>query len=201
MSLNNYTDLQAAVSGWASRADSTVVSRIPDFIRLGEERLWQRVRSQWGIEHATLTIPGGQNWVALPTGWLAFKRITSAAEPRIEYMAPDALEDLPQPGDATKYSIEGGRLLYGQTPSAPLVLTTKFYKMPGLLATAGTTWLMDRAPSIYLYAALIESAIFVKNPDKVAEYGALLDKAIDNFQSAERAAVVSGSRLRMPGRQ
>lgn len=197
MALSSYTDLQDAVKDWASRFDTTVSNRVPDFIRLGEERLWQRVRAQWGIEHTTLTIPANQNWVALPAGWLEFKRIKSAAESRIEYMSADALEDLPPPGDATKYSIEGGRLIYGQTPAADLVLTTKYYKMPGLLATSGTTWLLERAPSIYLYAALIELAIFTKNPERTAEYGALLDKAIENFQSADEASLVSGSRLRM----
>lgn len=195
MALSSYTDLQTAVKDWTARFDSTVANRVPDFIRLGEERLWQRVRSQWGVESATLTVPAGQNWVALPTGWLAFKRIRSAAEPRMEYMSPDTLEDLPYDGDPTKYSIEGGRFLYGQTPSVNLDLTIKYFRHPGLLATVATTWLLERAPSIYLYAALIEAAIFVKNSDKVAEYGSLLDKAIDSFQSADLAAQISGSRL------
>ncbi len=110
-------------------------------------------------------------------------------------MSADVLEDLPYDGDPSKYSIEGGRLLYGQTPSVNLDLSIKYFKHPGLLETAGTTWLLDRAPSIYLYAALIEAAIFVKNDAKVAEYGSLLDKAIDNFQSADLAAQISGSRL------
>ncbi|MBT2322524.1 hypothetical protein J7E62_09220 [Variovorax paradoxus] len=197
MALSNYTDLQLAVKEWAARFDTSVVSRVPDFIRLGEERIWERVRISWGITPATLTIPAGQNWVALPSDWLAFKRIRSATVTRIEYMAPDALEDMPEPGDASKYSIEGGRLLYGQTPTANLDLQVKYYQHPGLLSTAATTWLLTRAPSIYLYAALLEAAIFVKNTAKVAEFGSLLDKAIASLDSADRAAQISGSRLRM----
>ncbi|KWT94683.1 MULTISPECIES: hypothetical protein [unclassified Variovorax] len=197
MTISNYTDLQTAVSAWAARGDSTVVGRVPDFIRLAEERIWQRVRVSWGIASDTLTIVAGQNWVALPDDWLAFKRIRSATEPRIEYMAPDALEDLAPCGNPRAYSLEGGRLLYGQTPSADLVLDVKYYQHPGLLEIAPTNWLLTRAPSVYLYASLLEAAIFVKNPDKVAEFGSLLDKAINGLKGADEAAQISGSRLRM----
>ena len=204
MSVANYTDLQLAVKEWSNRFDTTVAGRVPDFIRLAEERIWQTgervVRSQWGVVSAPLVVPAGQNWVALPADWLAFARIRSDAQPRIEYMSPDALEDLPQPGSAKNYSIEGGRLLYGQTPGADLSLTAKYYADPGLLEVVGTTWLIKKAPSIYLYASLLEAAIFVKNSAKVSEFGSLLDKALVGFDSVERASVISGSRLRTPGR-
>lgn len=204
MTISNYTDLQTAVKDWSNRFDTTVAARVPDFIRLAEERIWQTgehvVRSQWGVTNAPLVVPAAQNWVALPTDWLGFVRIRSSAEPRIEYLPPDQLEGLPQPGNASKYSVEGGRLLYGQTPGANLTLTVRYYAHPGLLATVATTWLLQKAPSIYLYAALLEAAIFIKNSAKVSEFGALLDKALVGFDSVERASLISGGRLRTPGR-
>jgi len=204
VALANYTDLQAAVKDWTARFDSSVVNRVPDFIRLGEERIWQDgenvVRSQWGIKHDTLIVPGGQNWVALPSDWLAFARVRTPDQPRIEYMAADALEDLPRPGKANAYSIEGGRFIYGQTPQTDLTLTVKYYQHPGLLSAAGNTWLLAKAPSIYLYAALLECAIYVKNSAKIAEFGSLLGKAVNGFDSVERGDMTRGGRLRAPGR-
>lgn len=204
MALATYTDLQAAVKDWAARFDSSVVTRVPDFIRLGEERIWQTgekvVRSQWGIKHDTLIVPGGQNWVALPSDWLAFERVRTSDQPRVEYMPADQLEDLPSPGQADAYSIEGGRFLYGQTPQSSLTLTVKYYQHPGLLSAAGNTWLLAKAPSIYLYSALLECAIYVKNSDKVAEFGALLNKAVNGFDSVEQGDLLRGGRLRVQGR-
>jgi hypothetical protein len=198
MSLSNYTDLKTSVQAWLARGDSLVIDRIPDFIRLGEERIGRRLRISGMVSlPITLTIAAGQNWVALPDDFLEFKRIRSDAEPLIEYMAPDALSDLPPSGDASKYSIEGRRLMYGQTPAADLSLTVKYYQRPPYLSGAASTWLLTEAPSVYLYAALVEGAMFIKNSAKAGEWGTLFDKAVDELQSVDDAAAVSGSRLRM----
>lgn len=201
MALDNYSALKTSVQAWLARGDSLVIDRIPDFIRLGEERIGRRLRVSGMVSlPTTLTIPAGQNWVALPTDWLAFKRVRSAAEPRIEYMTPDALEDLPPAGDASKYSIEGRRLLFGQTPGTDLALTVRYYQRPPYLQDATSTWLLTEAPSVYLYAALVEGAMFVKNSAKAGEWGTLFDKAVDELQSADEAAAISGSVLRVQRR-
>jgi hypothetical protein len=206
VSFVNYADLKAAVSAWAARGDSTVTDRVDDFIRLGEQRIWETgehvVRNDlWGLSGpTTLAVGAGTNYASLPADFLGFARVRSATEPRIEYMSPDALEDLPSPGRANVYSIEGGRLVYGQTVGLSTPLTVRYYQHPGFLVTVGTTWLYQRAPSVYLYAALIEQALFVKNSAKVAEWGTLLEKAINGLESASRAALAGGGRLRVPGR-
>src|SRR6478735_1858379 len=111
MSLNNYVDLTEAVKDWSAKFTTSVSARVPDFIRLAEERIWISgelvLRSQWGVERANLTIPAGLNYASLPAGWLRFVRVRSASESLIEYMSPDMLEDLPAPGNAAKYSVEG----------------------------------------------------------------------------------------------
>lgn len=216
--ITDYGTLQSAVQDWANRMDSSVVARTQDMIRLGEDRIFRTnpavqnagvIRSQWMITRATLTIPAGQNWVALPTDWLAFARITLPTVPAIdgsqsnevEYVMPDLLEDLPTPGNANLYSIEGGRLLYGlPQPAGGLdqPLSVKYYAHPGNLSSSLTsTWLLQQAPSIYLYAALVEAAIYLKRLDKAQEYQGRLDGSIEGFKSQEKAALISGSRLRM----
>lgn len=198
MPFSNYTELKTSVQAWLARGDSLVIDRIPDFIRLGEERINRDLRVAAMIAPpSTLTIVAGQNWVDLPDDWLEFKRVRSAAEPLIEYMSPDALEDLPPNGDASKYSIEGYRLIYGQTPTANLALTVRYYAWIPFLATNPTTWLLDLAPSIYLYAALLEGALFTKNSKAAGEWGTLYDKAVAALQGTDEAATISGSRLRL----
>lgn len=202
MPFSTYAELKTSVQAWMARGDSLVIDRIPDFIRLGEERINRDLRvSDMIAAPITLTIVAGQNWVALPADFLEFKRIRSDAEPRIEYMSPDALEDLEPCGDASKYSIEGRRLLYGQTPDADLPLAARYYaQIPVLDDSTATTWLLEKAPSVYLYASLIEGALFTKNSKAAGEWGSLYDKAIAALQGTDEAAAVSGSTLRMQRR-
>lgn len=200
MSISTYTELQSAVADWAARADSTFTGRATDFIRLGEERIWRDLRVSQMIATTTLTIPGGSNSVALPTNWVEFKRITSADQDRIEYIDADTLQELNEWGDPTKYSIEGGNLLYGQTPTSNLPLTARFYTRADYLSVTPTNWLLTAYPSVYLYASLLEAMVFLKNSAKAGEYGTLYDKAIDSVETSDRAAMVSGSRLRMRAR-
>lgn len=198
MALESYALLKTAIQSWATRTDSPFTSKIPDFIRLAEERIWQTLRvSDMVSLPYLLTVPAAQNWVALPDDWLAFKRVQSPSYPRIEYLAPDALYDLPSDGDAALYSIEGRRFLYGQTPAASVALTVRYYQHPGLLTDSlSTNWLLSKAPSIYLYGALLEAYIFAKNPQKVAEYGKLYDDAVQRLMSSDKAALISGGALR-----
>lgn len=197
MSLANYADLQLSVKDWLARFDSTVSNRVPDFIRLGEERIWNRVRLSPGVEPLSgLVVGAGTNYGTLPTNFLAFKRLSTSRYPTIDYMTPDALARLPLPGRGDRYTIEGGRLYLGETGAAPVTLTGAYYKHPGYLSDAGTTWLLVRWPSIYLYAALLEASLFLKNSARVGEFGTLLDRAIEGADSSDRAAMISGGPLR-----
>jgi hypothetical protein len=201
MAIDTYAGLQDSVKGWLARNDQLVIARIPDFIRLGEERIGRKLRVSGMVAPAALTIPANQNYVALPTDWLAFKRIRSATRPRIEYMSPDALESLPPSGDDSKYSIEGGLLLYGVTPIADTALDIRYYQRPPYLAASGdTNWLLTSAPSLYLYAALAEAQMFLKNPDGAAQWGSMFEKTATEMQGIDEAAMISGGRLRMSPR-
>lgn len=213
MTIVDYGTLQSAVQDFANRIDSSVVARTGDMIRLAEDRIWRTnpngvIRSQSMITRVPLVIPAGQNWVALPSDWLAFSRLTLPSVPaldgsqsnELEYVSPDRLEDLPPPGNANLYSIEGGRLLYGlpqQAGGLDQTINAKYFAHPGnLSASLTSTWLLQQAPSIYLYAALVECAIYVKRLDKAQEYQGRLDGSIAGFMSTEKAALISGSRIR-----
>lgn len=203
MALDNYVNLTAAVQDWSAKFTTSVAARVPDFIRLAEERIWisgeQVLRSQWGVTRANITIPAGLNYAALPEGWLRFVRVRSATEPLIEYMSPDMLEDLPAPGNTTKYSVEGGKILYGLAAGSTVdqVLDVRYMQHPGNLDAVATHWAIQRAPSIFLYGSLLEAALYVKNAEKVAEYGSMFKRAIEGFMAVERADMIAGSRLRI----
>jgi hypothetical protein len=202
VSFNSYAALKASVQLWLARNDILVTGTIPDFIRLGEERIAGKLRVSQMVVRTTLVVPAASNYVALPTDWLGFKQVGSLDYPQIEYMPTGDLLNLPGSGRADRYSIEGGKLYFGQTVTAPLTLNIAYYQAVPLLSVlgaAGSTWLLLKAPSVYLYATLIEAALFVKKADKAEEWGMLMDKACDALETQDAAAMISGSTLRSSG--
>ena len=203
MAMTNYTELQASVLAWSARADTAFTSMVPDFIRLGEERIWRDLRVNRMIEFGTLTILAGQNWVALPSNWVEFDSVTfddGGQQRKLEYRSYDALLVENESAGRYYYSIKGTRLIYGFTPSSDTNLDVTYFKRADPLATTSTNWLLTDSPSVYLYSALLEGAVYAKNAAKVGEYGTLFDKSMAQIQDADGSAKVSGSRLRMVAR-
>jgi len=203
MAMTNYTELQASVLAWSARADTAFTSMVPDFIRLGEERIWRDLRVNRMIEFGTLTILAGQNWVALPSNWVEFDSVTfddGGQQRKLEYRSYDALLVENESAGRYYYSIKCTRLIYGFTPSSDTNLDVTYFKRADPLATTSTNWLLTDSPSVYLYSALLEGAVYAKNAAKVGEYGTLFDKSMAQIQDADGSAKVSGSRLRMVAR-
>lgn len=206
MALNSYAALKIAVTDWVARMDSKLVAHVDDFITLAEVRIWDRVRLRAGLlQNQTLTVLAGQSTAALPSDFLGLHRIEGAGLPRMVYTSPDVLldDDYAQTGSQTDYSIEGTQFILGAAPDADTYLTYSYYKRPAALSGASDAdlWLLLARPNIYLYAALLEAAIFMKEgggKDQTGKYGSLLDKAIADANMADNAAKwPRGQRLQM----
>ena len=68
MSLNNYTELQAAVASWLTRTDQT--ANIPDFIRLYEADANRRIRIRANQSTEQVTLSQGNALAVLPSDFL-----------------------------------------------------------------------------------------------------------------------------------
>lgn len=205
MALGNYNDLQAAVKAWAARGDMNFGSNVPEFIVLAEERIWKNLRCSHMLSAPTvLNIPDGLNYVPLPADWLGFERLVNPSANDGEdlvYQPQSTLSTLGPTGDGSVYSLEGRYLYYGQAGMSPggTDLTTLYYKHPGALSAVSTTWLLTFFPTVYLMGALWAGAVFLKNTQKAAEYDRFFINAIEGIYSQDRAAMISGGRLRRRG--
>ena len=71
-----------------------------------------------------------------------------------------------EPSTECFYAIDGRQLLF----SAPVAdVTLRYYKRSSPLINTDTNWLFAADPGLYLYAALIEVAVFSKQPDTEAQ--------------------------------
>jgi hypothetical protein len=198
MALATYTDLQASVASWLSRADLT--DQIPDFIALAESAIGTDVRLRDQLTVTTLATVASQEYVALPTDWLEFKYIKHAGT-ALTYLPPDRIRGQNEaPGyyssaQMMNYSIEGSRLLLSPAPAAVITLDVSYYaKLPALSATP-TNYLLTKYPQIYLYKALANASRFLMDDQRAMYWDSQYEAEVQKAHGADLRALSSGSPL------
>ncbi len=68
--------------------------------------------------------------------------------------------------------------------------------IPPLSDAQPTNWLLDKAPDLYLYAALLEAEPFLRNDGRVPLWKAALEEALGDLQSLDREARWGRARIR-----
>lgn len=182
MTIQTYSDLQAAVANWIARAD--LGPGIPDFIALFESAANRRLRLRQQESAATLAPSSGA--AALPADYLAWRRVTWTGQlPReLEYVHPSYLHalypTLPA-GTPRLFTIEGSSLTVAPTDDTALTIDY-FQKIPALSSTVTSNWLLAAAPDLYLFGALAEAHGFVKDAESLALWKSRRDELFDEIE-------------------
>lgn len=190
-----YDYLKTAVIEWANRGDQKFKDRVVDFIRMGESRIFRTLRVGEMIVVGSASPNAGDRRTLLPDNWLEFDSVRE--DDKNVAFNPSRSMVLDRDTSRGYYGIEGQYFLMDHTPSGSEVFDWVYYAKPDPLEDSGSNWLLQKQPAIYLYAALIEAALWAKAPDDAARWGALLDKEIQEANSKWRASKISGSSLRI----
>lgn len=182
MSISNYTELQTAVIDWSHRTD--LASKLPDFIRLAEDVIYGDLNIGSQETVTSLVTVANQETVALPTGFIHAKSLSiTSSEPLIslEYLVPSEFQSRAMfniTGRPIMYTIIGSNIYLNAIPDDVYTLRLIYEaKIPYLSVSAPTNDLLTNYPSIYLYASLVQMAIYTKK-----DYSALqlaYEKAIN----------------------
>ncbi|MEW6022855.1 MAG: hypothetical protein AB1807_12015 [Pseudomonadota bacterium] len=195
----NYGQLKQAIANRLGRTNLTAV--IPDFVELGEARLYNgfkdievqvdplRVRAMLARETASLAV--------LPERFLAVDRLTvnDGAGPRsLEYMTPERFANLAPTGFARYFTHQdGGIAIEGGVPAA--FALSYYRRFPALVADSDTNWLLETAPGVYLYSALIEAYAHLKDDARIPTAARMYAAAANALIAADQAERHSGSTL------
>lgn len=199
----NYGQLKAAIAARLGRTNLTAV--IPDFIMLGESRLYHgfrdldvsvpglRLRPMLALETASLA--------ALPTDFLAVDRLTvpgAYATRALTFVPQEEFVSLPATSFPQHFTLMNGRIVVeGGTPAA---FTLSYYKkFPALVADADTNWLLTNAPNIIMQSALMEAYAHLKDDARIptaarmyaAAANALIQTDMDERHSGSSLAIGS----------
>ena len=213
----NYNGLKAAIAEWLMRKD--LEPQIPQFIRLAEAELDTVLRTREMIHRSRTTAK--TQYIALPADWKKAKNVQRVADskalglmafdeidryradlkagrrhndgrgPAFYALVGDTMELAPAPSSEAPHEIE--MIYYAQVPRL------RDAKLPGEVGAVDTNWLLQDYPAIYLYGALVHSAPFLKEDERVPVWQNLYQQAVASANQSDADSRFSGAPMTRRG--
>jgi hypothetical protein len=180
-----YASLLTDIQTYAERDDNPFVTQIPRFVMMAENRIASEVRGLGLQKYVTGTL--NSNTIVKPERWretISFNVTVSSQRVFLQERTYDYCRAFcPDPtitGIPRYYSdYEYEHFLVVPTPPAVYDFELAYYERPEPLSdTNQTNWLTQYAPQLLLYGSLLEAQPFLKRPERVAEFQALYDRAL-----------------------
>lgn len=201
MPLDSYESLQESVANWVMRDD--LAPMVPDFIAFAESELNTRLRTSEMLVRSRANIL--EQYTEKPADWLEAWNIQIVGGAPLEYATPAAMDRLkadPTPVfDHTPryFTILGDSIEVYPLPGDPVELEMIYYaRIPQLSDDQPTNWLLDRAPQIYLYGALVHTAPFLAEDERVTTWQGQFDRYVQELNQADGRSRRSGAPLQRP---
>lgn len=197
MDLSTYSGLKAAVADYLNRDDLTSV--VPGFVALAEAKFNRKLRARQMIKRATATID--TQYFAYPADWLEARDFILSTNPitKMEFVTEDQANDLRAttviaPQKPRYYTIIGSQIDVLVTPDTSYSGILSYYaKIPALSDSNTSNWLLAYAPDLYLYGALLESAPYLKDDERIAVWSQLYENSKADIELADQRASVSST--------
>lgn len=185
-----------------NRLGSTVVKdRCASWIALHEAGANRMLRDRGMVQEATATLSGGR--IKLPPDWREIQSFECGGKP-LDPLTPAYADQVQREGRLTHpvgFVIVGNNLEIVPATTEPLPIKMVYYrKVPALTADAPTNWLLEQHPDYYFYGALVHSAPYLRDDERIATWGALASAAESQIIEADERARFSGSRLKTRAR-
>ena len=203
MALTTYTELKASLADFLNRDDLTTV--IPDFITLAESQINRDVR-HWKMEaRASGQQSGGDEYMQIPADWVESIRLhlTGSGTSAVNLISRDAMADKRQKNEDTSgtvmyYTHADGQFQLYPTPSADTDFELLYIqKLDALSGSNADNWLLLDSPDVYLYGALLHSAPYLAEDERVAVWAQMYAASVQRLNEASESARFSGSGLRL----
>lgn len=212
MDLTTGPGLAAAVASFLNRED--LADKVPTFVRLAEARFSRELRIREMIRRVT-SDTAGEEVFTLPPDFVEAKSLRIVAPHHyagpLDYIAPGEGADLDahhtedpfhewgrRERKVRGYTIVGTTLDLSPRPRLPVTVELIYYRaVPALdLTTAGAgSWLLTKAPDLYLYGSLMASAPFLMEDERLQTWAGLASDAIASLNTEAERVQTAGSRL------
>jgi hypothetical protein len=194
MALSTYTELKASIADTLNRADLTTV--IPDFITLAEAQMNRRLIKDGPVRQqmASATITINAEFVNVPTDFLGVRAIypgTTSSVPPLQFAEPEKIVELKvnqanQSGDISIFSIVGAQYQFWPWNSGTYTGKQIYWQSLPPLASNSSNWMLAANPDAYLYGALLQSAPYLKDDDRLAVWGTAFGQILTDIIDADK---------------
>lgn len=200
MAISTYSELQTAVINRLHRANLT--SLVPDFIALGEARIYRDLRIRCMETALSSTIASGV--IAVPSGYVELKHAYIDGSPSGKLTRKNAdfvYQNYPTrsaDGKPKFIAREADNFIFGPYPDSAYTVKGIYYKRLDALSDSNTTnWFTSNAPDILLFAVLCEAADHISNDAAMMKWEQKYIQIKDRIQRENDAEEFSGSPLSM----
>lgn len=191
MALDNYTDLQEAIADYL---DDDLTDQIKDFIRLAEARHRREIRIREMVKRESITV--NARYIDFPTGFLEARNLRIITNPMrvlsevsVHEMNLRRRDETGLPSFVTFHE----QIEFDVVPDSAYSGEIIFYKAVDRLSdSVATNDILDIAPDAYLYGALLASAPFLLNDERVQLWGTLYAQARDSLNATAKASRRTG---------
>lgn len=196
MSITTNAELKTAIASWLARSDLTTY--LQDFITLGTQRIYygsenpqypsEPLRIRAMETNVDITIDAETE--ALPTRFLGVRNFYLNTNPKtpLDPVTPETRVNTyagSTTGKPLVYSIEADNFVFGPAPDATYTGKLLYYQKPAdLSADADTNTVLTSFPGLYLYSALLEAMLFIRNDGRLPLCWSLFQAAANAAQGA-----------------
>ena len=202
MALNTFTALKASIADFLNRDDLTAV--IPDFISLAEAQINRDVR-HWKMEaRSSGQQSSGDEYMQIPADWVETIRLhlTGTGTTVVNLVSRDSMADKRSAQEDTTgtpimYTHADGQFQLYPTPSTDTDFELLYFQKIPSLSSNSDNWLLLEAPDVYLYGALLHSAPYLAEDQRVAVWAQMYSASVQRLNEVSEDARFSGSGLKL----
>ncbi len=201
MALTDYSSLKSTIASYLARSDLT--NQIPDFIRLGEERLSRDLRTRKMLVVARADTTAADSTLGLPTDFLEMRDMHLRTTPvqSLTYYSPNAFFAGSRTTDSGKpvdYTILANEIQFAPIPDTAYSVQMLYYAKPQYLTDTNiNNAFLANYPDALLYAALGEAEPYLMNDARLQTWAALYDRAILAINTSDQSSEYGGQPMSM----
>jgi hypothetical protein len=191
----DYASLQLAVTEYLARdQDTTLIARIPSFIQMAEAKFNRQLFVRQMEKRATAVVnlaSSEPEFISLPSDFQSMRRARLSSvtgKPCLEFKSGTQIDEFRfgisnVPARPRYFTVFGNELELAPTPDAAYTVEMVYRQSIPALAPNGTNWLLTLAPDLYLYAALLETAPYIKEDARIQTWGLGLSSALSDLNN------------------
>ena len=175
-----YATLKTAVQDYLQVSETTFTTQLPRFIQESEDRIFSMVQLPDQRKNVQGNLTSGNRFLATPTDFYApmsLAIINSDTYDYLDYKHPSFIKEF---SSGTTQSTPKYYSLFDETsfeispiPDSNYTVELHYLNKPGSLTSgsdSGTTTLSTDYADALLYGALVEGAVFLKEPPEIVDH-------------------------------